>query len=384
MKISNMISLIGKIGGGKLTVNQERCVLVRNRNADCLRCAEVCVSGCISTLENELIVDPFVCIGCGTCATICPTAALEPTEPTDEQLLLFCDRAAAQNNGTVVIMCDKMAEKAGNMVDFSKAVVVPCIGRIEESLLITLAAHDVARVLLVDTLCADCQYQAGHAAEELVFDTAQQLLDTWHSTLDVHFIQKLPRSLRKNTQDSFDAERRALFSEVKTQAQNTAKEAAAAGINDALGNKAEEKKGPVYLHVNEQGVLPHFVPNRRTQLINSLAQLGEPEDIMFNTRLWGNVMVDASKCKSCYMCAVFCPTGALVKLMDEDGVAKSVGHIPSKCVKCRTCENICMGGAITISEEVFACDMLAGMTETFAMEKEGASLKTMLMNKETL
>ena len=383
MKISNMIDFIGKIGGGKLSVNQERCVLVRNRNADCLRCASVCVSGCISTQENELIVDPFLCIGCGTCATICPTAALEPKSPTDKELLLFCDKAAANNDGTVVIMCDKMAEKAGSLVDFSKAVVVPCIGRVEESLLVTLASHDVSSVLLIDKLCVGCEHEHGHAAEEQVITTAKQLLDTWHNSMDLHFAQKLPHSLRKNQDEFFDAEKRAFFSDVKEQTKNTAKEVAVFGVNEAL-DANEEKKGPVYIHVNEQGVLPHFVPDRRTQLINSLSKLGQPDDIMFDTRLWGNVIIDTQKCKSCYMCAVFCPTGALVKLIEEDGKAKNIGHIPSKCVKCRTCENICTAHAISISQEVFAIDILSGMTETFEMEKEGSAQKRMLMSQQVL
>lgn len=56
--IANMIDLIGKLDGAYVTVRQERCVLVRNRNADCLRCADACTSGCIHFDGECLSIDP--------------------------------------------------------------------------------------------------------------------------------------------------------------------------------------------------------------------------------------------------------------------------------------------------------------------------------------
>ena len=37
--INGILDLMGKLQSPGITVHQERCVLVRNRNADCLRCA---------------------------------------------------------------------------------------------------------------------------------------------------------------------------------------------------------------------------------------------------------------------------------------------------------------------------------------------------------
>ena len=68
--IDTMLGLIGKLESPYITVHQERCALVRNRHADCLRCAESCASGCISYDGEVLTVSPEKCIGCGTCATM--------------------------------------------------------------------------------------------------------------------------------------------------------------------------------------------------------------------------------------------------------------------------------------------------------------------------
>ena len=116
----------------------------------------------------------------------------------------------------------------------------------------------------------------------------------------------------------------------------------------------------------DDGTLPHFIPDRRERLLDSLAALGEPEDVMVDTRLWGHVVIDTDACASCQMCAVFCPTGALAKFTDADGTF-GVEHRPSDCVKCRSCEAICPERAIEISEEVFAVDLMGGVTDRYVM-----------------
>jgi Fe-S-cluster-containing hydrogenase component 2 len=66
------------------------------------------------------------------------------------------------------------------------------------------------------------------------------------------------------------------------------------------------------------------------------------------------------------MCATFCPTGALVKFEDAGG-AFGIEHAPGDCVKCRCCVDICPAQAISISDEVFAVDLLSGATERYIM-----------------
>ena len=71
------------VDSGAIRVHRERCAKVRNRNVDCLKCAAACTSGCISLEDGELVIDASKCVGCGTCATVCPTCALESLYPSD-------------------------------------------------------------------------------------------------------------------------------------------------------------------------------------------------------------------------------------------------------------------------------------------------------------
>ena len=60
-----MINLIDEMNSPLLAVEPQRCVLVRHRNGDCLRCAAVCTTGAISLGEEGIVVSPEKCIGCG-------------------------------------------------------------------------------------------------------------------------------------------------------------------------------------------------------------------------------------------------------------------------------------------------------------------------------
>ena len=83
------------VDSGAIRVHRERCAKVRNRNVDCLKCAAACTSGCIALVGGELTIDAAKCVGCGTCATVCPTCALESLNPSDAELKAACLHAAA-------------------------------------------------------------------------------------------------------------------------------------------------------------------------------------------------------------------------------------------------------------------------------------------------
>lgn len=378
--IDTMLELIGKLESPYITVHQERCALVRNRHADCLRCAASCASGCISYDGEALFVSPEKCIGCGTCATVCPTCALEAHHPGDAALAAACVSSLVANEGAAYIGCGQLLERARGRYDEEKVVRVECLGRVDESLLTELAAAGASEVALVHGDCERCEHRRGREAAEAVVDTTAKLLGIWGSPMGVRFSGKLPASAKKTA--DYDAGRRAAL----TGGASLAARAGTVIVEQAMGDMrgvmttslggetgevatgagSDNAGASAYLKVMDDGTLPHFLPDRRERLLDSLAALGEPADVMVDTRLWGHVIINADRCTSCQMCAVFCPTAALVKFADADGTF-GVEHRPSDCVKCRSCEAICPADAIEISEEVFAVDLMGGVTDRYVM-----------------
>lgn len=370
-RVDAMIGLVSQLESPYITVHQDRCQLVRNRNGDCLRCASVCTSGCIHFDGEELHISPELCIGCGTCATICPTCCLEAHHPNDAELLNACQKAMAETDGLVVIACAELLKRAAGHFDENKVVRVECLGRVEEAALTTLAAEGAREVVLVRGLCEDCAHNTGWKMAQEVLATERELLAAWKRDMPVRIAQKMPSVCRAQDKGYDEAKRSALI-EGRQEVGRIGATVADFAIRDTLGEEQRERfayQRRSYTKVMEDGTLPHFIPDRRERLLDALASLGQPDDVMISTRLWGHVIIDVDACKSCLMCATFCPTGALRKFGADDGGAEPFGveHYPGDCVKCRMCETICPACAIQISEEVFAVDMLAGMTDRYTM-----------------
>lgn len=369
--MDNILGLFEKLESQSLAVQPSRCVVVRNRNASCRRCAEACPTGAIRVEGNDLAVAPEHCVGCGTCATVCPTAALESKKPDDKELLRAAVAAMQANDGAAVIMDAAMQAVAEGKYDPAKVVVVKSLGRVDESLIAVLAAGGATSIVLVAGPVEDASAASDRTAQ-LVCDTAALLLETWGSDVSVKLTSKLPRSVRRTEPAEFDTGRRGFFSSVRDEARAAAAITAEHVVREKLG--AEEPEEPKFAKVAEDGTLPHFLPERRGRLLLALSNLGSPEDVMIDTRLFGHVIIDGEKCTSCQMCATFCPTEAIRKFGDaataaETGKPFGIDHYTGRCVQCHCCEDICPAGALTLSTDVFATDVTKrGRSERIPMK----------------
>lgn len=394
------------VDSGAIRVHRERCAKVRNRNVDCLKCAAACTSGCISLEDGELVIDASKCVGCGTCATVCPTCALESLNPSDAELKAACLRAVRGDE--VVIACSQMEAALGDLLVPGAAAFVVCAGRVDESLLAGLAAESVGRVTVLCGDCGQCAQRHGRDTAELVAETARQVLGAWGNDLEVVVTDVPPVSVLAGGADevAVEAARTAYFAQERACAPIHKSEEMLAGssvgadfsppcapnldgLSQSAGDVATEsglKSAPTQngpgkatahpgrsFHVMKDGTLPHFIPDRRERLLDALAQLGEPAGGKLATRLWGAVVIDGTKCVSCRMCATFCPTGAIAKFDDADGTL-GVTHTLGDCVKCGSCRDVCPADAITLLDAVPASWLTGGNRHRYTMTPRPVSL----------
>ena len=366
-------------------------------------------------------------MGCGTCATACPTCALEARDPNDTELLARLQGALnASAPKTIAITC----EKAGIAQD-ERAVRLTCLGRVDESALLQLAAWGAREVTLTCGPCDTCEHKPGRAVVEEVCESANALLGLWDGTMHVELKevghaaeQNAPHAQKTDTDgtaaqseiaqtdqqlqtvcanrtatqsevaqadqqiQSADVGRAATHGEIaqvdqqiqtagtdKVAEQGTAtRDGDGANlsdeVNDGEATTTDQVDRPLKrLKVMADGTLPHFVPDRRERLLDALADLGEgPSDsqAIARTRLWGHVVIDTDKCTSCRMCATFCPTGAIVKFDAPDGTF-GVDHYAADCVKCLCCQAICRTQAIVVEDVVPANVLVNAVPERHVM-----------------
>ena len=365
----------------------ERCLLVRNRNAECLRCAQACTSGCISYNEQTKMIDidQARCVGCGTCATACPTCALEARDPNDTELLACLQGALnASASKRVAIVC----EKAG-IAQNECTVRLTCLGRIDESALIQLAAWGAREVTLTCGACNACEHKPGRTVVEEVCESANTLLGLWDGTMHVELKEVgpaaeptgLPAQETRADRTATHGKIAQVDQQIQTACAGKVAEhdtATRDGDRPNLSAEASDDKAAATdqvdrplkrLKVMADGTLPHFVPDRRERLLDALADLGEgPMDsqAMARTRLWGHVVIDTDKCTSCRMCATFCPTGAIVKFDAPDGTF-GIDHYAADCVKCLCCQTICRSQAIVVEDTVPANVLVNAVPERHVM-----------------
>ena len=369
----NILGVLERLESPDVKVRQMRCIDVRNRNAGCHACADACTSGAISLVDGLISVDAPLCIGCGTCATVCPTSALESLNPDDAALLDRCLAAARANEGELVVQCAKAADELFGHYDEDRVVCVTCLGRIDESLVGSVATQGCESVKLVKHACEGCVHRTGAAVAEQVCASATELLEAWGHPIAIELVEGLPESLVHDAFDPYgDAagdgeplqdEQPPRQSDSAPLAENGA-DAPVAGENPADTPRATPEK------VGRDGTLAHHLPTRRGQLLKALGTLGEPAEVTVSSRLWGTVSIDTDKCGSCRLCAVFCPTGALHKFDDRATGTFGIDHTPANCVQCRCCERVCPQGAVSVSSEIYAPDIADGHVERFEMRPQ--------------
>ena len=269
--------------------------------------------GALAFRDGVLVVNEALCVGCGTCATVCPTCAIEARHPADAQLLAAARHAldgVVDESAMVTFACHRAIAEAPGACAAAGAIELVCLSRMEESLVMSLFADGAQRVRLLHGECAGCPRENGFASIELVRQTMEKLIEAWGLTC-VYDVEQVAAE-----QDSA---------------------AGCAGLPQVVAVDGEQplRARPAVrpAHVQADGTLPHFVPLRRHALLDALADLGgKPATVELDTRLWGHITIDMGKCRSCKMCAVFCPTGALQKYVAKVATAAWNITLPNACI----------------------------------------------------
>ena len=354
--VSDIVELAKALEDKYVVPAEARCVVVRNRNGKCRRCVDACINEAIKVWNNKIEMSPFACVGCGSCIAVCPTEALVPINPLDEEFAAQV-AVATSNAGVTVISCARAA--AWGYADPTKYASVPCLGRMGETMLLELAARGVEQVCLVDGDCTTCKYGAASENLEATLDSACNLLWLFGSDMEVERMSDFPEvAMHASEREALAASRRGFFSTAGGKAKDVAMTAAEKTVSDALNMGKAQKlaslRDRLGIAKGAGGKLPHFPSLRNERILNALYELGECEDETLTTRLFGRIEIDAEKCNGCGMCTMFCPTAAIRKSEEEHSEEgrQWMEFSAADCVQCGLCADACLKKCITLSKEV--------------------------------
>lgn len=401
--IQDMIEMTDLLRVKSIAVCEDRCSVVRNRNASCTACMDACIGNAIEVSRNEFSLNPSACVNCGVCTTVCPSSTLHTLEPAASKV--FSDAMAKGNleTGLLAFACARRASK--HEADDSAFVEVPCLGHLDETLLLECAAAGYTDIVLVDGVCGTCKYGKASPYIDEAVSTACTLAEAVGGKTVISCTSEFPPELlgggsaRKNLRGR---DRRGLLLQTGSYVKQVASNVALKTVEDKLGLEAEKKTLRQRLGATASGRMPTFEPNNNYALLDCMSALTEAAGIdaealslpdssigssSISTRHFGNIEIDTEKCSGCGMCVLFCPTGALSYSqydIPENPDMKYVEFQASMCDQCNLCADVCIRKCLKVSPEVKISDLFGFEPELIEISKPKEKASIFDFNRKKL
>jgi len=293
------------------------CAHGRRGIRGCTRCLEVCPAWAITSIGEQVSIDPNLCQGFGSCATACPTGAITYAFPNTGDLLGYLHTVLGRyrevgGNDPVLVFFDNTSsdqiadELAKALPENALPIELEEIGSLGMDAWLTCLAYGARRVLIL----------AGPATPPSIADVLGSEIGVTAAILEgMGYAGDVVRVL-----DAADVA--------------AVGEAAQSGAEISLEHPARFNPPPekrLLLRTTINYLLEHAPGGRK------IAQLpaGAP---------FGQVKVDQGACTLCMSCVAVCPTSAL---REGQGLPQ-LNFVEGSCVQCGMCEKACPEDAVSL------------------------------------
>lgn len=313
--------------GKGLAWSPSRCM----RYLDCRLCQDACPADCLHFFGEDIEVDT-ACLGCGRCAAVCPTRAL--------QLGGFAAAPNSTRAPTAYVDCRKVSPEASP----EGAIRVACLGGVSTSWILELQAmNPEAQIVLLDRgWCRNCSAGRGERcpAQAALQEAQAPLREAGLSTSQIPRIESRPlpqAGMPLEIPEAVEEERlsrRNFFARAVHEAALT--------LGGASAGAANSQPDP-----NRTIPLGHsrIIPAERLSQVRALATIARRNHRPVPPKSVSQIEI-AGNCRNHRICASVCPTGALQKY--ESGNRSGVQFNPVLCLGCARCEQSCPEGALQI------------------------------------
>lgn len=327
LAVQQLMQFVGEFEKPKYFEYQEKiCAHSRSEITGCTRCIDVCSTRAIaSDLDgNRVKVEPHLCMGCGGCATVCPSGAMAYAYPRVPDMgsriktLLQVYRDAGGEAPSLLFhngadgrdLIARMARRGKGLPAHVIPLEVHHVASLGLDLMLGAVALGASRFVI---LSAGSEPAAYHAALE------RQLALAQHIVSGLRLGEGRFELLRCAEPAALE---RAAWSAQRPRT-----------LTPATFNLSKSKRETLDF------VFDHLLRH---------APVRESEIPMPADSPYGRVNVDKQKCTMCLACVGACPEGALIDAKDKP----QLRFIERNCVQCGLCEKTCPEDAITLTQRL--------------------------------
>ncbi len=286
------------------------CAHGANGKNFCTRCIDACPAEAIFSIGEKIEVNPNLCQGGGSCASVCPSGAITYAYPDlqDSGKRLRLALQAYRDAGGV---------KPSLLFHQEDAAINVCLQN--RPGLIPVAVEELASVG-PDILLVGLAY--GAETVELLLDDSVPGKSRQAIEAQLNWISQLLVSL------NIDGSRISLVSDASVEP-SVDDDYESVVMNIDLPS---EKRRTIFL------AMDHLAKHAPTDIADTPLQTGAP---------FGAIAINQDKCTLCFSCVGVCPGKAI---QDGSGSAlPELRFIESKCLQCGACVDTCPEDAITLA-----------------------------------
>ncbi len=320
---AQLVQMTGSFEKPKFFEYREKiCAHSRSNIAGCTKCLDVCSTGAISSERsaNRVVVEPHLCMGCGGCATVCPSGAMNYAYPRvadfGARLKAGLKAYTAAGGKQPVLLISNNIEgrdliaRMGRQGRGLPADVIPVevlhVASVGLDLLLGALALGASQVIVMGSGTENAEYGAA-VASQLGYGAAI-LEGLGYPGKRLHWIDA--ESVRQVEQVLWSLE-------------------SATPVPAATFNLSNDKRN----------TLDFVFDHLRTHAPKPVDVTSLPPGAPF-----GEIRVDINKCTLCMSCVGACPEGALLDSKDSPALR----FIERNCVQCGLCERTCPEQAISL------------------------------------